>query len=36
MPRRSFMAQNNKNQDFVAVDLDQDQLIQDAGQGDDA
>jgi len=30
------MAQNNKNQDFVAVDLDQDQLVQDAGQGDDA
>lgn len=30
------MAQNNKNQDFVAVDLDPGQLVQDAGQGDDA
>jgi hypothetical protein len=30
------MAQNNKNQNFAAADLDQDQLIQDAGQGDDA
>lgn len=30
------MAQNNKNQDFVAADLDPDQIVQDAGQGDDA
>lgn len=30
------MAQNNKNQNYTAVDLEPDQIIQDAGHGDDA